>query len=88
MLFVISLIPATVLVIIGYFVLFSSTRATDGVKRFGQVLAIWTFLLAGGAVGGGLVAQATGFSPMGNFAQHMQQMEQVQEEILKELQKE
>ena len=85
MLFFISLIPATIFVIVGYFVLFSSTRAEGGVKRFGGVLAIWMFVLAGGTVAGGLLAPAVGFTPMAGFAQHMQQMEQVQREILKEL---
>ena len=88
MLFLISLIPATILIIIGYFVLFSSTRAEGGVKRFGNFLAIWMFVLAGGVVVGSLVAPAMGFSgPMGGFVQHMQQMQQVQEELLKELQR-
>ena len=30
----------------GYFVLFSSTRAEGVVKKFGQVLAIWLFVIA------------------------------------------
>jgi hypothetical protein len=87
MLFAISLIPATLFLIVGYFVLFSSTRAEGGVRRFGNVLAVWMFVLAGGVVVGSLVATSMGFSPMARMAQHMQQVEQVQQEILKELRK-
>jgi hypothetical protein len=32
--------------ILGYFVLFSSTKAEGAVKKFGQVLAIWIFIIA------------------------------------------
>lgn len=46
MVFLISLIPATVLVVVGYFVLFSSTRADGTMKAFGQGLAIWVVVLA------------------------------------------
>jgi len=41
-----SFIPATVFTVIGYFVLFSSTKAEGNVKKFGQVLAIWIFIIA------------------------------------------
>jgi branched-subunit amino acid transport protein AzlD len=41
-----SLIPATFLVIVGYFVLFSSTRTEGYVRKFGKVLAIWVFIIA------------------------------------------
>ena len=46
MCFVFSLLPATILVVIGYFVLFSSGKAEGGIRRFGQVLAIWIFVIA------------------------------------------
>lgn len=46
MVFFVSLIPATLLVVVGYFVLFSSTRTDGAVKAFGQILAIWVFVLA------------------------------------------
>jgi hypothetical protein len=38
--------PATFLVVIGYFVLFSSARAVNAVKTFGRILAIWIFVIA------------------------------------------
>jgi Mn2+/Fe2+ NRAMP family transporter len=41
-----SFIPATFLVVIGYFVLFSSTKTEGGVRKFGKVLAIWIFVIA------------------------------------------
>jgi hypothetical protein len=46
MCFFFSLVPATLLVTIGYFVLFASTKAENGVKAFGRILAIWIFLIA------------------------------------------
>ena len=46
MCFFFSLIPATFWAIVGYFVLFSSSKAVDGIRKFGQVLAIWIFVIA------------------------------------------
>jgi hypothetical protein len=46
MCFFFSLIPATVFAVIGYFVLFSSTKAEGNVKKFGQILTIWIFIVA------------------------------------------
>ncbi len=46
MCFFFSLIPATIFVTIGYFVLFSSNKTDGGVRRFGQILAIWIFVIA------------------------------------------
>ncbi len=40
------LIPATILVVIGYFVLASSVKADGAVRTFGKYLAVWIFLLA------------------------------------------
>jgi ABC-type Fe3+ transport system permease subunit len=88
MLFFISLIPATIAVIIGYFVLFSSSRAEGATKRFGQFLSVWMFFLAGVVVLGALVAPAMGFrGPLAEMTQHMQRMEQQGDEILEELRK-
>lgn len=42
----ISLIPATILTTIGYFVLFSSAKAERAVSKFGKILAIWIFIVA------------------------------------------
>lgn len=46
MCFFFSLVPATVFVVLGYFVLFSSTKVDGPVRTFGRVLAIWVFLVA------------------------------------------
>lgn len=41
-----SFIPATIFLIIGYFVLFSSSKAEGNIQKFGQILAIWVFVVA------------------------------------------
>jgi hypothetical protein len=46
MCFFFSSIPATVWVVLGYFILFSSTRVQGTVQRFGDFLAIWVFVVA------------------------------------------
>jgi len=46
MCFIISLIPATIFLTIGYFVLFSSKKAEGTVSKFGFILAIWLFIVA------------------------------------------
>ncbi len=46
MCFFFSLIPATVFAVIGYFVLFSSQKLEGTLRKFGQVLAIWLFIIA------------------------------------------
>ena len=46
MCFFVSLVPATVWLIIGYFVLFAASRADGRLRIFGQVLAVWIFVIA------------------------------------------
>jgi len=46
MCFFFSVLPATVWVILGYFVLFSSTKAEGSTRTFGRILAIWVFVVA------------------------------------------
>lgn len=46
MCFFLSLVPATVWIIIGYFVLFAASRSDGGIRIFGQGLAVWTFVIA------------------------------------------
>jgi len=38
--------PAMICVTIGYFVLFAASKADDGIKTFGRILAIWLFVIA------------------------------------------
>ncbi len=56
----ISLIPATFWIIVGYFVLFSASKAdSGGIRVFGQVLAIWLFVIAAAIViGAGYITLA------------------------------
>jgi hypothetical protein len=46
MCFFFSFIPATIWVVVGYFVLFSSTKTEGAVQMFGRILAIWVFVIA------------------------------------------
>lgn len=46
MCFFFSLIPATIWVVLGYFILFSFTRTQGAVQSFGYFLAIWVFIIA------------------------------------------
>lgn len=73
MCFFFSLLPATFYVTIGFFVLFASTKAENGVKTFGQVLAIWIFLIALFPLIAGAYVTLSNQCPIG------QMMEQFQE---------
>ena len=64
MCFLFSLIPATGWVIIGYFVLFASTKAEGGLRKFGRVLAIWSFLIAALFPLGGAFVTLAGLCPI------------------------
>ncbi len=46
MCFVFSFIPATIFLVIGYFVLFSSSKAEGALQKFGRILAVWFFIVA------------------------------------------
>lgn len=46
MCFFFSFMPATFWLIVGYFILFSATKAEGGVATFGRILAIWAFIIA------------------------------------------
>ncbi len=46
MCFFFSFVPATVFVILGYFVLFSSNKTEGPVRKFGRILSIWIFIIA------------------------------------------
>ncbi len=46
MCFIFSFIPATIFLVIGYFVLFSSSKAEGNIQKFGQILVIWFFIIA------------------------------------------
>jgi hypothetical protein len=46
MCFFFSFIPATIWLILGYFIMFSSTKTDGAMRTFGRILAIWTFVIA------------------------------------------
>ena len=46
MCFFFSLLPATVWLVIGFFILFAATRAEGGLRTFGRVLGTWALLIA------------------------------------------
>jgi len=67
MCFFFSFIPATFWIVIGYFVLFSSTKADGSVRTFGRSLAIWAFILAGFIVLAGGYITLSGMCSMDAF---------------------
>ena len=71
MCFFVSLIPATIWIIIGFFVLFASTKAEGGLRKFGQVLAIWVFIIASIIPLVGAYMTISGMCPM---EQHFEEM--------------
>ena len=71
MCFFFSLIPATVWLIIGFFVLYVSTKAEGGLRKFGQVLAIWVFVIAALFPLGGAYVTLAGLCPMEGMMESM-----------------
>lgn len=59
------LIPTTILVVIGYFVLLTSAKSETPLKTFGRYLAIWIFALAAVLVIGIATAPMFGGRPFG-----------------------
>ena len=66
-----SLIPATFLVVLGYFVLFLSTKTNGARKTFGQILAIWIFILAAIPPVAGAYATYAGYPSIGAMMRSM-----------------
>lgn len=64
MCFFFSLIPATVWLVVGYFVLFSSAKASGGIQSFGRALAIWTFVIAAFFLIAGAYVSLAGLCPI------------------------
>ena len=62
-----SLVPATIWLVIGYFVLFSSTKASGSVQTFGHGLAIWAFVISACFVLAGAYVTLTGLCSMEAF---------------------
>jgi hypothetical protein len=58
MIYFLALLPATVLTIAGYFVLFLSNRSEGAFRTFGKYLGVWAFTLAALVVLGAIFAAA------------------------------
>ena len=71
MCFIFSFIPATIFTVIGYFILFSSTKTEGGVQKFGQILAIWVFIVALLFLMMGLYMTLSGLCPIEELMQTM-----------------
>lgn len=71
MYFFLSLIPATLAVVLGYFILFSSTKTEGAVKAFGRLLAIWVFILVAVLPIAGAYATYTGLPPVSAMMRSM-----------------
>ena len=46
MCFFFSLIPATFWLVVGFFVLYTSTKTEGTLQKFAKILAIWIFIIA------------------------------------------
>jgi len=64
MCFFFSLIPATVWLVIGFFVFFASTRTEGDLRTFGKILAIWAIIIASLFPLGGAYVTFAGLCPM------------------------
>jgi hypothetical protein len=71
MYFFFSFIPATIWVVLGYFILFSSTKAQGGTQTFGRVLAIWVFVIGVSFPLFGAYMTFAGVDPLGNVMEEM-----------------
>ena len=58
MIYLLALLPATLLTIAGYVVLVLSARAEGALRSFGKYLGFWAFTLAGLVILGALFAAA------------------------------
>lgn len=71
MYFFFSLIPATIGVIVGFFILFTSTKAQGAMQLFGRVVAIWVLILAALFPLAGGYATFAGLPSVGTVMQSM-----------------
>jgi len=60
MIYFLALLPATLLTIAGYFVLYLSNRSEGAFRKFGKYLGIWAFTLAALVILGAIFAAAHG----------------------------
>ncbi len=69
MCFLISFMPATTLTVIGYFVLFSTSKIEGPTRKFGRILAIWVFIVAVLIPIGGAILTLSGNCPIDRLVQ-------------------
>ena len=69
MCFFISLLPATFWAIIGYFVLFTSTRAEGPLNALGRFLGVWAFVISVFILLAGAYVSTTGLCSMEMMSQ-------------------
>ncbi len=67
MCFFFSFMPATFGLVVGYFVLFSATKAEGGVRTFGKILAIWIFVITAFIPVAGAYVELFDLCPMEEF---------------------
>ncbi len=61
-----GLLHATILAVVGFFVLFAASRAEGLVKRIGNILGAWLYILAALALIGWIVVAAMGGAMLGH----------------------
>jgi uncharacterized membrane protein (DUF485 family) len=79
MCFFFSLLPATFWLVIGYFVMFSSTKLEGGMQLFGKILAIWIFVIAS------VIPLAGAYMAISDACPMEAMMEELIEEIAEEM---
>ncbi len=88
MCFIFSLFPATVFAIIGYFVLFSSSKAEGAIRTLGQVLSAWILIIALVFPVMGAYITITGQCPIEKMMEGMDMpMEKMIEKMLEEIER-
>lgn len=71
MYFFFSLIPATIGVVVGFFIFFTSTKTQGAMQLFGRVLAIWVLIIAALFPLAGAYATFAGLPSVGTVMQSM-----------------
>ncbi|MBU2675682.1 MAG: hypothetical protein KJP16_01275 [Gammaproteobacteria bacterium] len=64
-----SFMPATFWAVVGYFILFSSTRAEGNVKILGQILGGWALVISGFILLAGAYVSVTGLCTLEMLSQ-------------------
>lgn len=67
MCFFFSLVPATFWLVVGYLVLYLSSRFEGPAKTFGRGLAAWVFTISGFIVLAGAYVTINGLCPIGTW---------------------